>query len=257
MLGFFFKQYDGIADRYVIFDSGSTDGSLDILHSHPKVEVRPFPPRIDDSYVLTAQHLHNTVWKQSRDRADWAIITAIDEHLMHPCLHTYLQRGLNAGVTMLPALGYQMISDVFPGSDAMLTKTITTGAPFAKMSKLCIFQPNAIRETRFGVGRHDASPEGQICIPQQDEVLNLHFKYLDFDRLHARHQFLAGGLGGLDQKRNWGHRYLYDKDRLRDDWNAFADLAIDLRDAVPNAAAVHNENRWWRSAENSYAEIKL
>ena len=44
MLGFFFRHYDPLVQRYVVFDDGSTDGSLDFLRAHPKVEVRPMPP---------------------------------------------------------------------------------------------------------------------------------------------------------------------------------------------------------------------
>ena len=40
MLGFFFQHYDRFVQRYVVYDDGSTDRSLDILHANPKVEVR-------------------------------------------------------------------------------------------------------------------------------------------------------------------------------------------------------------------------
>ena len=40
MLGFMFRNYDDLVQRYVVYDDGSTDGSLDILAAHPKVEIR-------------------------------------------------------------------------------------------------------------------------------------------------------------------------------------------------------------------------
>src|SRR5690242_2946962 len=35
MLPYFFRHYDSFVDRYIIFDDGSTDRSLDILRRHP------------------------------------------------------------------------------------------------------------------------------------------------------------------------------------------------------------------------------
>ena len=81
MLGFFFRHYDPWVDRYVIYDDGSQDGSLDILRAHPKVELRRFE-RVDaESFVLSHTRMQEHSWKESRGRADWVVITAIDEHL--------------------------------------------------------------------------------------------------------------------------------------------------------------------------------
>jgi hypothetical protein len=256
MLGFFFKQYDPIASRYIFFDDGSSDGSLDILKAHPKVEIRPFPRLVEDSYVLSAQLLHDSIWKESRGKADWVILTAVDEHLVHPDLPDYLARCQNAGVTAIPALGYQMISDDFPGPDGVLSEAITHGAPFAKMSKLNIFQPDAISETLYSVGRHTAKPVGRVVTPLVDEVLNLHFKYLDFDRLRDRHKLLASGLGARDVKKGWGHRYWFDEQRLKEDWTGFKEAAVNLREQGVNAPSLHNEPRWWQENGSNYPRVK-
>jgi glycosyltransferase involved in cell wall biosynthesis len=257
MLGFFFKHYDKIATRYIIFDDGSTDGSLDILRNHPKVEVRALPPRIDDSHVLTAREIHNEAWKESRGRADWVVITAIDEHLFHDDLGSFLSRCLDAGITLIPAVGYQMVSDVFPEPEAVLVDAVTKGAPFSKMSKLCVFQPDAIVETGFKVGRHSAVPEGNVNVPAQDELLNLHFKYLDFERLLARHHVLAGGLGATDMKRGWGHRYFFEREKLQKDWDGFAGHAIDLQAVGVDCIEAHGGARWWREKNGQYNEITV
>ena len=52
MLGFFFRHYDPWVDRYIVYDDGSTDGSLDILRAHPKVELRRFARTEAESCVL-------------------------------------------------------------------------------------------------------------------------------------------------------------------------------------------------------------
>ncbi len=252
MLGFFFKHYDSIASRYIIYDDGSTDGSLDILHRHPKVEVRPFDRSISDSYVLSAQRLHNSAWKESRKLADWVFLTAIDEHLVHDDLLTYLRRCKAEGSTIIPALGFQMISDDFPKPNERLCHAVTTGAPFAKMSKLCVFRPDQIDETNFCVGRHSADPTGNVVLPPTDEMLNLHFKYLDFNRLARRHKVLAGGLGTLDNTRGFGHRYHFGEEQLRKDWRAFQSQAVGITKPGFQAASHHENQTWWRNRTPPY-----
>lgn len=256
MLGFFFEHYDSIASRYIIYDDGSTDGSLDILHRHPKVELRRFHRVVEDSYVLSAQIFHNTVWRESRGAADWIILTAIDEHLFHEDLAGYLEQCHAKGTTIIPALGFQMISDEFPKTSARLCDVVTTGAPFAKMSKLCIFRPDQIAETNYTVGRHSADPQGNIVLPDKDEVLNLHFKYLDFDRLARRHDVLATGLGSTDREKGFGHRYHFDEAQLRSDWNAFQTQAVDISAPGFDALTHHQNLTWWRDRNPPYAVSK-
>jgi Glycosyl transferase family 2 len=84
MLGFFFRHYDPWVDRYVVFDDGSTDGSLAILSNHPKVELRAFARSDEDSFCLSHKAMQDEVWKESRSTADWVVVTAIDEHLQVP-----------------------------------------------------------------------------------------------------------------------------------------------------------------------------
>jgi hypothetical protein len=246
MLGFFFRHYDALVDRYVIYDDGSTDATLAILHGHPKVEVRRFERVVPDSYVASAQHLHNSTWKESRDRADWVIITAIDEHLKHANLAAYLQRCKASGVTLIPVVGYQMVSMGFPDPDETLAVTRTIGAPFAKMNKLSIFDPTAIEEANYGSGRHVARPVGRVSYPERDEVLNLHYKYLGIDYLKQRSQLLKTGLGALDRERRWGHEYDSSEAELRQQFDRFRETAVDIADPARDPANEGVVKKWWR-----------
>src|SRR4249920_3649935 len=72
MLPFFFRHYDPIVDRYVVFDDGSTDDSLRLLQSHPKVDLRRLPLYLDpDSRVISASTFFDQCWKESSGHADW------------------------------------------------------------------------------------------------------------------------------------------------------------------------------------------
>jgi len=246
MLDFFFAHYDPWISRYVFLDDGSTDGTLDMLAAHPRAEIRPFRRTSPDSFVESARDLQNTVWKPSRGAADWVVITAVDEHLHHPELIGYLEACHAAGVTLIPALGYQMVARDFPPAGAELSRTLTRGAPFGRMSKLSLFRPDELTSTRFGPGRHVARPAGRLVLPERDDLSLLHYKYLGEAYTKERHALLATGLGKKDRERNWGGHYLAGDRRVDRDFAAFNAAAVDI--AAPGHVPWrdHAEPRWWR-----------
>jgi hypothetical protein len=246
MLGFFFRHYDPWVERYVFFDDGSNDGTLDVLRNHPRVEVRRFERHFADSFVLSSQYLNNHVWKESRGRADWVIISAVDEHFYHRDLAGYLESAHRLGVTAIPGLGYQMVSAEFPGPGEELTRTRTRGAPDPMWSKLNLFDPDAVEETNYSVGRHDAQPKGRIIYPEIDELLILHYKYVGFDYVRARHALLATGLGETDRENHWGFHFDFSDIQLSDNLTQLEKHAVDVA-KLDEPGRYHSGARWWRS----------
>src|SRR5512133_1799442 len=109
MLGFFFRHYDPWVERYVIYDNGSTDDTVSLLQTHPRVEVRKFLRTDATSFVRSHTDLQNQIWKESRGKADWTVMTAIDEHLHVPgiSMRDYLEKCGRRGITCIYGLGYQ------------------------------------------------------------------------------------------------------------------------------------------------------
>jgi hypothetical protein len=247
MLGFFFRHYDPWVSRYVFFDDGSTDGTLDILAAHPRAEVRRFERSVEGSFVASMQELQNRIWQESRGQADWVVITAVDEHLHHPRLIPFLEASHDAGVTAIPALGYQMVADEFPGPETLLCRDLTRGAPHAPMSKLSLFRPDRLARTNYGKGRHRARPTGRVVLPERDELMLLHYKYLDPAYTAGRHALLATGLGDLDRKNGWGgHYFRTDERRMDREFQTYKALAVDIAHPGYQPWRDHAEPRWWR-----------
>ncbi|HEY2857242.1 MAG TPA: glycosyltransferase family 2 protein [Terracidiphilus sp.] len=249
MITFFLRHYESFVDRFVIFDDGSTDGTVEILRAHPKVEVRRLKRRVRNSLVLSMLAVYQQAWKESRGKADWVIVTNIDEHLHHPAMPDYLADCRAQGVTAIPALGYNMVSETVPDDSLRLSETVTKGVLNHYMSKLDIFDPDAVREINYGAGRHQAWPQGRIVWPARDEVVNLHFKYVGRSRIKSRHVEMDAGMGSLDRRRGWGFHYRPNA-QFEERWDLFTQRAQDIARPGFEPSRDYNEQRWWREPPN-------
>jgi hypothetical protein len=247
MLPFFFLHYDNLVERYVIYDDASTDGSQEILRLNPKVELRPMPLSSDpDSRITSALTLQETCWKESRGVADWVIVTDIDEHLYHPDMYQYLAQCRARGVTIIPALGYQMLSEQFPEPKNLLCQSLTLGACYWVYSKLNIFSPNEIEALNYTPGRHKAAPMGHVVLPARDELLLLHYHYLGFDRIRKRYAQFLSRQRQTDIAMGFGRQYSWSPEQLRDHWNFIANQLVDISRPNLRPWVTHEGPRWWR-----------
>ncbi len=219
MLPYYLRHYEPFVDRFFVFDDGSSDGSRAILEAHPKVEVVPWE-RVDEaSYVISQQRFSNRCWKPSRGEADWVLVCDVDEHFYHADLPSYLDRCRAEGVTMIPAQGFQMVSEEFPTVDRRLCDTIRHGARFDMLDKMSFFNPDDVHHMGFQPGRHVVRPQGRLQTPERPEMKMLHYKLLGLDYVLERHASLLERLGPTDLERNFCHHWR--EAEVRDDYAEF------------------------------------
>ncbi len=244
VLPFFFRHYEPWVDRFIIYDDGSTDDTLAQLGRRPNLDIRRFERAVPNSFVESHRLWQNHVWKEARGSADFIVLTAIDEHLYHPDMIGFLAACRRDGVSAIPALGFNMVVEDFPPSDAWLAGSCFQGEPAHEMNKLSLFNPDMVEETHFSAGRHYARPSGQIVYPTVDEVLNLHFKYLGRDYLFARNLLLRTGLGSHDVFAGLGEQYSRSREQMEAAWAELASRTMDYRD--PSVGFTTHVERWWR-----------
>jgi len=208
MLPFFLDYYGPWVDRLVIFDDQSDDGTAENLKRHPKVDLRPLPPK-GSSFVLAALEIWQHAWKESRTRADWVIVTNIDEFIYHPGgMRGYLERCTEQGVTMVHPRGYEMVGERFPDPGQSLVETVRKGVAMFGQDKRQVFNPDAVTEMNYGPGRHDCRPTGRVVEPSVVEASLLHYKYVDTHAyLLRRQRSLARRMLDGDRRSGFGMQY--------------------------------------------------
>jgi len=178
ILPFFLRHYEQFADQIVVFDSGSIDGTLDILKSHPLVEIRHREAtggKIDD---LENCRLKNTAWQNTG--ADWVMVVDADEFLFHRQMKNFLSACDQRKENVVPSDCWQMVGDRIP-LGGLLTSHIITGARDAMTAayydKVLVFKPET--EMVYSPGCHAFA--GKNIRPAQERLPMLHYKWLSLD----------------------------------------------------------------------------
>lgn len=187
----FTSHYAQFADRIIVFDDGSTDGTPDLLRLEPKCEVRPIQMgglQEDELLQLAAQ-----VYPESRGEADYIMWPDMDELVYHPRLKDALLEHQKLGHDVVRTLGFNMMGADIPAYEdgAQLTDRFRTGVRAPVYSKSIIINP--AKNITWSRGKHFIISNGVTVSPEWDEyqphVLRpklLHYRYTTPEYTRAR-----------------------------------------------------------------------
>ena len=213
MLPFVFDYFGLFVDRFIIYDNGSTDQSIEIVNARHNAKLVHFETEGFDDTVHA--QIKNNCWKRSRGKADYVIVCDIDEFAYHPDISKYLIEIANQHISIPTPVGYNMYSTTFPlyqkGDD--ITKLVQTGVPDDGYSKCILFDPHRVVEINYDAGAHICHPWGQI--KRGGEYKVLHYKNLDIEAVLTRTRINAERLSPANREQNLGYAYLYPEERIR------------------------------------------
>lgn len=185
----FAEQYwRRFASKVVVYDNGSTDGSLEFLSKVPYVEIRHYDTNneLDD---LKLRSLKNSVWKESRDvGVDFVVVSDLDECIWARDLDCTLTKLKQSKVGAITPKMCNLISTAFPqfSREHLMHELVgryyvdiwpsNDGPGSGAKQKMLVFDPNAVCETNYKVGCYESHPtvkEGysSTCT---DDILCMH-----------------------------------------------------------------------------------
>lgn len=209
-LPFFLRHYEKFADRIVVYDSGSTDGTLDILRGHPLVELRQRPPTfglIDD---LNNIRYKTEGWKDGY--GDWVMTPDADELLWSWDIRADIQHAEEGGFNVIKSEGWDMIGDEVP-VDGQLYDHIKQGVRSPNYDKTLLFKPSM--DMKHSPGCHEYSGCNVRVAPFMVKLL--HYKWLSLEHVARKsqnlqmsernHQHKHGYTDGIPSKDVWVDMY--------------------------------------------------
>lgn len=188
MMPFFLKHYSTFADKIVVFDEFSTDGTREIVKEFPKAELRDWPFKgLDDEKFLAAV---NQWWKEARGKFDWVMWPDVDELLW---ARDPFEQIRNANGSVIASVGYAVISKTGWPVSGQMCEQVKTGVRQENYDKQILWRSDL--EMVHTIGRH--TYPGQFPRHNGRVATNT-----DFKLLHCHH---VGGITDTEarNKRNF------------------------------------------------------
>ena len=204
MVPYFLRHYETIADRIIVWDDDSDDGTAEILKASKITEVlKKTVSGLDDAYF---SELYSTAYRTlSRGVADWVIVAAADEFHVHKNLHALLADTPKNSAYVL-SRGWNMLAESAPVTGGQIYDEVRKGVPDLMYNRI-IFRPSS--DVTVGIGCHGYTVDGQQ-IHRGDEryrsapVNLLHMRYLGEDYIKARHGHIWQRLTEKNRENGWG-----------------------------------------------------
>jgi len=202
LLPHFFKHYEW-ADRIVIYDNESDDGSQEFIKKQKNAELRIYKTSGGWQDNLTMIRIKNTCWKG--DTSDLVVICDMDEFLIdHEKAEPYV-----GNQVVFDCLWWEMVSEKVPEDFKSITMKFN---PTRLGSKALCFNPT-IDAINYLPGAH-------LCHPVPNHrisgVLSYnHYSALSEEYLVSRWSRYRSRTGDKDKKYGYGHHYFFSDEKIR------------------------------------------
>lgn len=230
----FVKQYWdylislGVELKVVVFDNGSTDGSIEFLQNIPYVEIRPFKTEgMNDAIHM---YIKNTCWKEAVGNVDWVIVSDMDE-IIYPKSLSVFDKADENDAAIIETGWYTLVEDKKPSfnPNKLLHQITTKWNKHPSYGKYLIFNPNKVKEINFSPGAHTIRPIGNGKIYKSDDTYAFHTnKGFGIQYKIDKYRYLNNRLSETNKSHHWCIHYSMSDEDIINEYKQMQMEAVDL-----------------------------
>lgn len=230
-------------EKAVVYDNGSTDGSIEYLQQYDWIEVRHFETKGQND--LVQRDIKSNAWKESKGKADFVIVCDMDEMLYSKNINEVLQQMKDGGYNVLGNPWYALCYDERPEYDPnkllhqqghkFYKQHINHHPRWGHLGKFMLFDPNLITDMGYSVGCHIANPQPYLKLFETDKVFALHInKGLSEDYFVQRRKKMANNLSVVNKRSGMCFEYWKAEEESRNEYRKYQEQSVDVNKLYPS-----------------------
>lgn len=228
---------DGIDLHVYVYDNNSTDKSVEMLSQYDWITINYFTTSGQDD-IIQAQ-IKNSVWYNSKGKADFVVVSDFDEIIWSNDLITVLNDMKKDGYNVLGTPWYAFCGDKIPKFSNkkylhQLVKkgykqTINHQKDMQEFGKFMLFDPNLIESMNYSVGCHISNPTPYMKLYETDKVVEFHInKGLSEDYFVNRRKTMNDNLSETNKKFHMCYEYGFPEEKSREEYRRCQMDSVDI-----------------------------
>lgn len=229
---------DGIDLHVYCYDNYSSDKSVEMLSKYDWITINYF--KTDGQDDIKQAMIKNSVWKNSKGKADFVCVSDFDEILWSNDLESELQYMKDNDYNVLGTKWYAFCGEKIPeySEDKYLHQLVERGykqhinhmPEYKDLGKFMIIDPNKIDDMGWSVGNHICKPSPEIRLYISDKIVAFHInKGLSEDYFVNRRKIMGANLSQTNRLYHMCFEYNYPEKKSREEYRSYQKKSINLK----------------------------